>query len=375
MSSEHPCSEHCSACINIHCQGRMDCLVEACKCGIRLHECKMEEHRNYTCSSQLIDCINQINGCIEKIIRKDLTEHLKICPVNIFYCICCSELIHRSVSDHHMEHNKHAYNQDKSCNCEDITCACGDTMKKCSVTNHEMCLCPSYLIDCSNKANGCPEKVPRSQMKNHLLKCPANFFVCLDCFGLTRRADVNHHSDLFSLNDKVKALNHLCPYRIYGCEFDALDEQLTEGSVKWKIDENNHHLILSQHPAMVPSESNNFLTALPVDVIDEILIHLDSSALNSLSMVSKYCRKMCQGVLRKRGIVSFKWTLNKEKNTWTKRKMWSFASSSNCPPAKLKVSNAIAKHLETCPVSEKMKPNYVNELPERVLVMVVCEKD
>lgn len=85
----HP---HCKDCIKI-----WKCTVppkegESCKiiscdfnCGARFHLCKTEEHQ-LLCLNEKVPCINVLNGCPAKMLRKYLGTHLATCPASVIHC-------------------------------------------------------------------------------------------------------------------------------------------------------------------------------------------------------------------------------------------------------------------------------------------------
>lgn len=80
---------HCFNCVNLNaCKNATDCRIIKCTndCAFSFHACKLAEHLSVTCPFEMIDCANKTNGCKHRILRCDLTNHLKHCPANVVRC-------------------------------------------------------------------------------------------------------------------------------------------------------------------------------------------------------------------------------------------------------------------------------------------------
>lgn len=80
--------KHCSDCVNQECNvmsGSHSCEMFLCKCGRRLHVCKLEDHK-VICLSEEVECINKSNGCEATLLRSDLVAHLEKCPASVLVC-------------------------------------------------------------------------------------------------------------------------------------------------------------------------------------------------------------------------------------------------------------------------------------------------
>jgi len=84
---EHP---HCDSCYWRKCLAVTDppCAVISCNnfCGASFHECKSAEHREL-CLLEKVRCINEEYGCPLVLLRRDLSQHLSVCPASV---VCCT---------------------------------------------------------------------------------------------------------------------------------------------------------------------------------------------------------------------------------------------------------------------------------------------
>jgi len=65
------------------------CPITHCpnvSCPFSIHKCKLEDHLQYVCLYQRINCVNAEYGCSSKVIRRDMTFHLKRCPASVVRC-------------------------------------------------------------------------------------------------------------------------------------------------------------------------------------------------------------------------------------------------------------------------------------------------
>lgn len=82
--------KHCLNCNNTRtCKASNQCKLVECPnklCKMRMHKCKLEDHLNEICYYRVINCINKLNGCMVKLERYKLTNHLIKCPANVIEC-------------------------------------------------------------------------------------------------------------------------------------------------------------------------------------------------------------------------------------------------------------------------------------------------
>ena len=83
----HP---HCDSCYWRKCVAVTEppCAVISCNnfCGASFHECKSSEHREL-CLLEKVRCINVEYGCPLVLPRRDLSQHLSVCPASV---VCCT---------------------------------------------------------------------------------------------------------------------------------------------------------------------------------------------------------------------------------------------------------------------------------------------
>eukprot|EP01027_Heterolobosea_sp_BB2_P015284 GEZU01021886.1.p1 GENE.GEZU01021886.1~~GEZU01021886.1.p1 ORF type:complete len:429 (+),score=97.51 GEZU01021886.1:172-1458(+) len=114
------------------------------------------------CSYVSIGCEYVKRGCGEKnILRKDLAEHVKVCPFRDVKCDFCGDIIiAKNLEDHH--NNK--------CLEFAIACpnACGAQLKRKQVDSHLRDSCGLAEIDCQFAAHGCTAKMKRKDERAHM---------------------------------------------------------------------------------------------------------------------------------------------------------------------------------------------------------------
>jgi len=141
---------HCNNCISLNCSFWEGCPRVTClECDVALHSCMSLDHPE-VCPEITISCINAQYGCTAEIKRKDLTTHLAQCPVmiavvtrgDIIPCNHCSTPI-----------------------CRPLQC------------DHDV-VCLEAKVGCTNTPFGCPGKMKRKNVNQHLKNCPASIIHC-----------------------------------------------------------------------------------------------------------------------------------------------------------------------------------------------------
>ena len=83
--------DHCSVCFKMNCMLKPDNITSCppincpAACGVRLHMCKLPEHK-LVCQKERVSCINKECGCPIEIIREKMAKHLSVCPANVILC-------------------------------------------------------------------------------------------------------------------------------------------------------------------------------------------------------------------------------------------------------------------------------------------------
>lgn len=81
------CIGHCENCIAINCV-RTGCPISACVCGCgaRLHSCKMTDHLEFICPTNVVACINHAYGCGRRVQRSEMASHVQWCAASVVAC-------------------------------------------------------------------------------------------------------------------------------------------------------------------------------------------------------------------------------------------------------------------------------------------------
>ncbi|XP_063436293.1 F-box only protein 40-like [Mytilus trossulus] len=157
--------KHCSDCVNQECyvmSGSHSCEMFLCKCGRRMHVCKLEDHK-VICLSEEVECINKSNGCETTLLRSDLVAHLEKCPASVLVCSL-----------------NHGIYQEKCRECKEV-----------KIPNANIGSCQHF--------QKCHEFIRRDEMSWHLKN--VHIDICEELFG-------------------AHAL--VCPYKISGCTYTAV---------------------------------------------------------------------------------------------------------------------------------------------------------
>lgn len=156
---------HCLVCFNQNCNevtNNNSCEMTLCKCGIRLHVCKLKDHE-IICENEMVACINKNYGCKVTLLRSQLKIHLEKCPASVVVC-----------SSYHGR----------------------------------------YMDNCSE----CKEtKIPNANIGNcqHFRKCEEYF----------RRDEISWHLKNVHIDiceEQFGSYDLICPYKICGCEYAAV---------------------------------------------------------------------------------------------------------------------------------------------------------
>ncbi|KAF0987610.1 hypothetical protein HZS_2352, partial [Henneguya salminicola] len=80
IHKSHCLNCYLSCCYNIECP-----VIECSECRCILHECKLIDHK-LVCMENEIQCINHIYGCNKILKRKELGNHISVCPSSSVVC-------------------------------------------------------------------------------------------------------------------------------------------------------------------------------------------------------------------------------------------------------------------------------------------------
>ena len=78
--------EHCDKCFLVNCS-QSSCPIISCPtgCFARMHQCKRDDHE-HICSNVIVPCLNVAYGCPSTVRRRQLSQHLRLCPASISVC-------------------------------------------------------------------------------------------------------------------------------------------------------------------------------------------------------------------------------------------------------------------------------------------------
>merc|ERR1712228_1050148 len=137
-------------------------MIECANCNESMKRKHKQYHLKNVCSEALIECTFRRFGCMEKLKRKDLDDHIDdecdYCPMT---CHLCEESgIIRAIMEHHI---------DEKCPMTDIDCKqCKQTISRGNKANHLKNECRETLIECTFKQFGCLKKMKRKYEKKHV---------------------------------------------------------------------------------------------------------------------------------------------------------------------------------------------------------------
>lgn len=227
-----------------------------------------------------------------------------------------------------------------SCELVDCELGCGKIFHACKYSQHKP-VCEAAVMQCINKEYGCCVLVSKSKMAAHLFVCPANVVYCKRvipdknqfsskiCNKTFRREEFlwhsrNAHTDL---STGITSIN--CPLSCWQCDFSC--PKLTLENPTGHVTNNDlnqcHAVILkSLHPEnQIIDNSELYLENLPDNVLEYIILQLDSLSINCLSVTNKFFRSFCQSLLSKKGVVEPVWV--RDENNERKWKIRKFVST------------------------------------------------
>ena len=123
-------------------------------------ECKnYKEHKEIKCPEEIINCPNKKHGCVIKMKRKKILEHLGLCDYKKIFCEKCGNEILKE------EENKHK----KICPKEKIECpfGCDNIFERCELDTHKL-KCDYYTIKCPFSCLGCKDEIRKKEENKKL---------------------------------------------------------------------------------------------------------------------------------------------------------------------------------------------------------------
>ncbi|CAF1482243.1 unnamed protein product [Adineta steineri] len=187
------------------------------------------------------------------------------------------------------------------------------------------------------------------------------------CHALCRRDEMEQHWLAHFHVDCIlnTSLIQQCPKSQYGCTFqyERLEPCRIDGeSIRIRFDQTNDAVAFEWYPTITVDPNKIFsLLDLPSEILEKILLELDSLSLRNISLVSRRLRALCEDLLPSRGIVITEYERNQLIHgdiTWLERKKhWLFTNTSSAVPKwQLKIPNKLTsmnQHMITCPYGEK----------------------
>ncbi|VDH90896.1 F-box protein 30 [Mytilus galloprovincialis] len=288
--------------------------------------------------------------------------------------------------------------------CELIECVqgCDRIFHACKQKSHSF-VCEAIIVPCINKENGCHSEVKKSNMAAHLLICPANVIDCMTaipetvkiCHKPVKRGEFSWHSRNIHAEISTGILELKCPLAYAGCDFSCqkLSPLVPTGHVTQSDLLNTSGLTFGSDACSSPEQSGEqsktldnpttscyqndvdstgglfFLEDLPDNVIEQILMFLDSFSINNLALTCKFLRSFCKSVVYNKGIVVPVWQkISNGGKHWDFFK-WKWSFSSACTPIrkwKYHLSTPVSEHLKVCPF-----------YPERIIKdeLIPCENE
>ena len=76
---------------------------------------------------------------------------------------------------------------------------CGASLHRCKLRDHLELVCPEQRVPCTNACNGCPARVKRRRLVNHIQHCPASVLLCRHAYERTRGKTIGKRLDAVHL--------------------------------------------------------------------------------------------------------------------------------------------------------------------------------
>ncbi|XP_051934423.1 F-box only protein 40 isoform X2 [Hippocampus zosterae] len=155
-----------------------------------------------------------------------------------------------------------------------------------------------------------------------------------------------------------------CPLAYLGCTFAQTRFQPGGQPAEVKYHPGVDKLVVRPHVPREPFEGieashhPDYLSQLPLEILQRVAGYLDTFTLSQLSQVSRPMREVCATLLQTRGMVSLKWekkTYSHGGSSWkSRKKVWEF-SSLFCPVERWCFSDSpsMADHLQRCSFYER----------------------
>ena len=349
----------------MNCKDTICHLVE-CDCRLRMHECKLNEHREEICTETQVDCPLRCIGCPLKMKRREVIHHISVCPA---YTVVCnmqrlrfyntklnlvshlnpnlSEQIHFSSYIHDIALMRRVGKKTKQIEDELESNPCKEEIDV-LVQSVQGCVCESF------QGEGCRSVIISDSE------------AAITCVLPLRREEVTEHRIAhLSLSQQLRAI--ACPMQSYGCSYKPQAIELIPDRAVCRFDYDACGIVVDWEPVTSFEVDYDRISYLPYNVMRMILGSLDSLSLRNLSATSKRMRELCYEMLYKKGIVTIEWESDNLGGWFPGRKIWSFSKAASFPQYHLyaKCTSDVSAHLEKCEYYKKWRVDY-KSLPERV---------
>lgn len=279
MSYTGPIHEHCGQCFRSDCSlepdgiGRVSCGMVDCPagCGLRIHVCKMRLHKQ-VCGFEQIPCIYEEYGCVATFSRRKRSEHLSKCPAYVVNYD--GESLRR---DEFYTYAK--LRNDTACK-DDIKGKCPLEQYGCKFTYTKMK--PAYGNDdiIGNISSFTLSEDKLNEHENQEQELPST-----------------NESHRKKFERSLSSMEHLSLN-----ESEDLNRRLVDFQRSMSVEYPEPHML--------------GLLGLPVEVLGQICLNLDSCSMNNLSMTCHILRDICCSFLHKKGMLIPVWTKTSDGTSW-----------------------------------------------------------
>lgn len=293
-------------------------MVSCQHCSQTLQETDLNDHY-LICDFMPVPCTNASFGCSLMLRRIDINSHLKSCPASIIQCLYAHTRAGRLEEEEVPFRDKNEQPPDEKFLLHD---------KEASLHSSLLTFTPRRSLNFYPMLQGlddealargkeilwdtslvCGRFVRRDQYESHLLShlelvddLPLKIRRCpLTHFGCTHGTVVFQPSPMGSILDYNKGLGSF-----YITQEIALEANAASNS-QYAIDIARKQELAQYGYGEDGEGSYDVLGQLPLEILLQIMSHLDSLSLWSLSQVNRYIRSMCEDLLTSRGIVYFYW--------------------------------------------------------------------
>ena len=338
-------------------------------CKVRMHECKLQEHRENICPDTEVSCLMANIGCPLEMKRRDLLTHVSICPANTLMCNMqrprCYEK--RNTCIRHL-HPRETEQVELCCYLHDLA-----MMRRVGrATNRieeELKLNPhrEELESLIRDVRGCT--CGGHQMASRLYDLSmGDSEAIVTCDQVIRREESEEHwASHLCLSQYIKC--NSCPMQSYGCRYkpQGIEFLGERGAVRFDLD--SCGLVVDWVMSSYEVDYDR-ISSLPYIALCLVLDSLDSLSLRNLSLTSRHMRDLCYERLYTKGIVRIEWERD-EKGNWSmgEKKVWSFSKVTKLPPYRLNAKSCsdVSLHLEECAYYKKERVDY-RSLPDKVKI-------